>query len=37
MQTQILFDSARAREIQHTDIFGTLTRARNYAKASRNA
>jgi hypothetical protein len=36
MQTQILFDSARAREIQHTDIFGTLTRAADYAKASRN-
>src|SRR5437868_6358615 len=30
MQTSILFDSARAREIQATDIFGTLTRAADY-------
>jgi hypothetical protein len=36
MQTSILFDSARAREIQKTDIFGTLARAADYAKASRN-
>ena len=36
MQTSILFDSARAREIQATDIFGTLTRAADYARASRN-
>ena len=36
MQTSILFDSARAKQIQHTDIFGTLTRAADYAKASRN-
>ena len=36
MQTSILFDSVRAREIQSTDIFGTLTRAADYAKASRN-
>jgi hypothetical protein len=35
MQTSILFDSARAREIQSTDIFGTLNRAADYAKASR--
>jgi hypothetical protein len=35
MQTSILFDSARAREIQSTDIFGTLSRAADYAKASR--
>ena len=36
MQSSILFDSVRAREIQSTDIFGTLTRAADYAKASRN-
>jgi hypothetical protein len=36
MQTSILFDSARAKEIQHTDIFGTLARAADYARASRN-
>ena len=36
MQTSILFDSVRAGEIQSTDIFGTLTRAADYAKASRN-
>jgi len=36
MQASILFDSVRAREIQSTDIFGTLTRAADYAKASRN-
>jgi len=36
MQTSILFDSVRAREIHATDIFGTLTRAADYAKASRN-
>ena len=36
MQTSILFDSARAKEIHATDIFGTLTRAADYAKASRN-
>jgi hypothetical protein len=36
IQTSILFDSARARQIQNTDIFGTLTRAADYAKASRN-
>ncbi len=36
MQTSILFDSARAREIHATDIFGTLSRAADYAKASRN-
>jgi hypothetical protein len=35
MQTFILFDSARAKEIQSTDIFGTLSRAADYAKASR--
>jgi hypothetical protein len=35
MQTSILFDSARAKEIQSTDIFGTLARAADYAKASR--
>ena len=36
MQASILFDSVRAKEIQATDIFGTLTRAADYAKASRN-
>jgi hypothetical protein len=36
MQTSILFDSARARTIQSTDIFGTISRAADYAAASRN-
>ena len=36
MQSAILFDSARAKEIQSTDIVGTLYRAADYAKASRN-
>ena len=36
MQASILFDSVRASEIQTTDIFGTLARAADYAKASRN-
>jgi len=36
IQTSILFDSVRAKEIQSTDIFGTLARAADYAKASRN-
>lgn len=36
MQTSILFDSVRTREILRTDIFGTLARAADYAKASRN-
>jgi hypothetical protein len=36
MQTSILFDSARAKEIQSTDILGTLARAADYAKASRH-
>ncbi|MFL5499146.1 MAG: hypothetical protein ACJ79B_11585 [Gemmatimonadaceae bacterium] len=36
IQTSILFDSARTKEIHATDIFGTLTRAADYAKASRN-
>jgi hypothetical protein len=36
IQTSVLFDSARAKEIQSTDIFGTLSRAADYAKASRN-
>jgi hypothetical protein len=35
IQTSILFDSVRAKEIQTTDVFGTLTRAADYAKASR--
>ena len=35
MQTSILFDSVRTKEIQFTDIFGTLTRAADYAKASK--
>ena len=36
MQASILFDSVRASEIQTTDIFGTLARAADYAKATRN-
>jgi hypothetical protein len=36
MQSSILFDSVRAREIQSTDILGTINRAADYAKASRN-
>ena len=36
MQSAILFDSARAKEIQSTDIVGTLYRAADYAKASRD-
>ncbi len=36
IQTSILFDSVRAKEIQSTDIFGTLARAADYAEASRN-
>jgi hypothetical protein len=36
MQASILFDSVRAKEILATDIFGTLNRAADYAKASRN-
>ena len=36
VQTSILFDSVRAKEIQSTDIFGTIARAADYAEASRN-
>jgi hypothetical protein len=36
IQTSILFDSVRTKEIHATDIFGTLARASDYAKASRN-
>ena len=36
IQTSILFDSARTKEIHATDLFGTLTRAADYARASRN-
>ena len=36
IQTSILFDSVRAKEIQSTDIFGTLARAADYALASKN-
>jgi hypothetical protein len=36
MQTSILFDSTRTKDIRATDIFETLTRAADYAKASRN-
>ena len=36
IQTSILFDSVRAKGILSTDIFGTLSRAADYAKASRN-
>lgn len=32
IQMQILFDSTRARQIQTTDIFGTLVRAADYAR-----
>src|ERR1700694_2962229 len=35
VQSSILFDSLRTKEIQSTDIFGTLNRAADYAKASR--
>src|SRR4051812_6608653 len=35
IQTSILFDSTRAKEIQTTDILGTLARAADYAKASK--
>src|SRR3954462_8837055 len=35
MQASILFDSARAKEIRATDIFGTLNRAADYATASK--
>jgi hypothetical protein len=35
IQTSILFDSTRAKGILSTDIFGTLNRAADYAKASR--
>jgi len=35
MQASILFDSTRTKEIQSTDILGTLARAADYAKASR--
>ena len=36
IQASILFDSIRAKEIQSTDVFGTLARASDYARASRN-
>jgi hypothetical protein len=36
IQTSILFDSVRAKGILSTDIFGTLSRAADYARASRN-
>jgi hypothetical protein len=36
MQMQILFDTTRAKEIKHTDIFGTLVRAADYARPDRN-
>jgi len=36
IQTSVLFDSTRAKEIQSTDIFGTIARAADYAQASRN-
>ena len=36
MQTAILFDSVRAKEIHATDIFGTLSRAADYARASKS-
>jgi hypothetical protein len=36
MQMQILFDSARTKEIRNTDIFGTLARAADYARPASN-
>lgn len=36
MQAQILFDTTRAKEIKHTDIFGTLARAADYSRPSPN-
>lgn len=36
IQASILFDSVRASEIQTTDIFGTLARAADYARATKN-
>jgi hypothetical protein len=36
MQAQILFDSTRAKEIRHTDIFGTLVRAADYSRPAPN-
>lgn len=36
MQAQILFDTTRAKEIRHTDIFGTLVRAADYSRPAPN-
>lgn len=36
MQAQILFDTTRAKEIKHTDIFGTLVRAADYSRPAPN-
>jgi hypothetical protein len=36
MQAQILFDTTRAKEIKHTDLFGTLARAADYSRPSAN-
>ena len=36
MQAQIMFDTTRAKEIRHTDIFGTLVRAADYSRPAAN-
>jgi hypothetical protein len=36
MQAQILFDTTRAKEIRHTDLFGTLARAADYSRPAPN-
>ena len=36
VQAQILFDTTRAKEIRHTDIFGTLARAADYSRPAPN-
>ena len=36
IQAQILFDTTRAKEIRHTDIFGTLVRAADYSRPAPN-
>lgn len=36
VQAQIMFDTTRAKEIKHTDIFGTLVRAADYSRPAAN-
>jgi hypothetical protein len=36
VQAQVLFDTARSKEIKNTDIFGTLVRAADYSRPSPN-